>query len=87
MRGSFVLAEAPVWIPWQHLSADALEQVVTAHIAAQVSDMNAEHFDLTTTVTKVLSEVQRGVWWLVFDPESETVSLVAAQDFPDLSSQ
>ena len=83
MRGFSVLAEPPVWIPWQHLSPDTLEQVVMAHLAAQVSDMNAEHFDLPSTVTKVLAEIRQGVWRLVYDPESATVSLVAAQDFPE----
>lgn len=82
MWGSSVLHEPPVWIPWQHLSAETLEQVVAAHIAAQVGDMNAEDFDLATTVTRVLAEVRRGVWRLVFAPATATVSLVSARDFP-----
>jgi len=83
MRGFFVLAEAPIWIPWQHLSPETLEQVVSVHLAAQVSDMNAEDCDLPRAVTTVLAEIRQGVWRVVFEPESATVSLVSAQDFPD----
>jgi uncharacterized protein YheU (UPF0270 family) len=83
MRGSFVLAEGPIWIPWQHVSPETLEQVVTSHLAAQVGDMNAEDCDLPSAVTRVLAEIRQGVWRVVFEPESATVSLVPAQDFPE----
>lgn len=81
MRGFFGLDDAPIWIPWQYLTPEALEQVVATHLAAQVGDMNVADFDFDEVVTKVLAEVKQDVWRLVLDPKTETVVLVAAEDY------
>ncbi|MEX1056334.1 MAG: YheU family protein, partial [Natronospirillum sp.] len=76
--------QAPVIVPWQHLSSDALEGVVEMVLLADVADQNVEAFDLASELTKVIAGLRAGEWLLVFDPETDSPALRRPEDVTDL---
>ena len=77
--------QAPVVVPWQHLSEDALHGVVEMALVADVADQNVENFDMAAEVIRVIAGLQAGKWLLVFDPETESPALRRPEDVEGLS--
>lgn len=73
--------EAPVEVPWQHLSREALTGVVESCLVAQLADQNVEGFELQREVTKILAGLEAGDWILVYDPQTESPVLRQPADF------
>lgn len=66
---------APIRVPWQHLSQEALHSVVESCLVAQLADQNIEGFDLQREMTKVLAGLDSGDWVLIYDPDTASPAL------------
>ncbi len=73
MEGEF---PEPVVVPYTELAADLLHAVVESYVLREGTDYGEKEFSLEDKVAHVISRLKRGEARIVFDPESETVSIV-----------
>jgi len=66
----------PVEIPLEELSPAALRGVVEAFVNREGTDYGAVERSLEEKVADVMRQLKRGEARIVFDPESESVTLV-----------
>jgi uncharacterized protein YheU (UPF0270 family) len=66
----------PVVVPYTELEADLLHAVVESYVLREGTDYGEKEFLLEDKVSHVISQLKRGEVRIVFDPESETVSIV-----------
>jgi len=66
----------PVEIPADALSEDALRGVVEAFVLREGTEYGARDFTLEEKVDQVLAQLRRGEARIVFDPATESVTLV-----------
>jgi uncharacterized protein YheU (UPF0270 family) len=66
----------PVVVPYTELAADLLHAVVESYVLREGTDYGEKEFSLEDKVAHVISRLKRGEARIVFDPESETVSIV-----------
>ncbi len=66
----------PVVVPYTELAADLLHAVVESYVLREGTDYGEKEFSLQDKVAHVISRLKRGEARIVFDPESETVSIV-----------
>jgi uncharacterized protein len=66
----------PVVVPYTELAADLLHAVVESYVLREGTDYGEKEFSLEDKVAHVISQLKRGDARIVFDPESETVSIV-----------
>lgn len=68
--------QSPVSIPYATLSAPALRGVVESFVLREGTDYGTHEFTLEDKVAQVILQLQRGDAEVMFDPESNTVSIV-----------
>ena len=66
----------PVVVPYTELAADLLHAVVESYVLREGTDYGEKEFSLEDKVAHVISRLKRGEARIVFDPESETVSII-----------
>ena len=66
----------PVVIPYTELAADLLHAVVESYVLREGTDYGEKEFSLEDKVAHVISQLKRGEARIVFDPGTETVSIV-----------
>jgi hypothetical protein len=66
----------PVVVPYTELAADLLHAVVESYVLREGTDYGEKEFSLEDKVAHVISRLKRGEARIVFDPESETVSVI-----------
>ena len=66
----------PVVVPYTELTADLLHAVVESYVLREGTDYGEKEFSLEDKVAHVIGQLKRGDARIVFDPESETVSIV-----------
>ena len=66
----------PVVVPYTDLAADLLHAVVESYVLREGTDYGEKEFSLEDKVSHVISQLKRGEARIVFDPESETVSII-----------
>jgi uncharacterized protein YheU (UPF0270 family) len=66
----------PVVVPYTELAADLLHAVVESYVLREGTDYGEKEFSLEDKVAHVISRLKRGEARIVFDPESETVSIM-----------
>ena len=66
----------PVAVPYTELTADLLHAVVESYVLREGTDYGEKEFSLEDKVAHVISQLKRGEARIVFDPESETVSII-----------
>jgi uncharacterized protein len=66
----------PVVVPYTELAADLLHAVVESYVLREGTDYGEKEFSLEEKVAHVISRLKRGEARIVFDPESETVSII-----------
>ena len=64
-------------VPWRNLSEGALRGVIEDFITREGTDYGEHTFTLDEKVDHVKAQLKRNECFVDFDPESETVSLVA----------
>jgi uncharacterized protein len=66
----------PVVVPYTELAADLLRAVIESYVLREGTDYGEKEFSLEDKVAHVINRLKRGEARIVFDPESETVSIV-----------
>jgi len=69
----------PVEVPYGELSADLLNAVIESFVLREGTDYGEKEFSLEDKVARVIGQLKRGEAKIVFDPESESVSIVVRQ--------
>jgi uncharacterized protein YheU (UPF0270 family) len=68
-----------VVVPYAELAADLLHAVVESYVLREGTDYGEKEFSLEDKVAHVISQLKRGDAQIVFDPETETVSITRAR--------
>ncbi|MFO1502680.1 MAG: YheU family protein [Steroidobacteraceae bacterium] len=69
-------SEEPVEVPWKSLSPEALRGVVEAFVLREGTDYGAREFSHEEKVAQVIEGLETGEVRIVFDPVSESVTLL-----------
>ncbi len=67
----------PVEVPWRALSPDALRGVVEACVLREGTDYGDREFSHEEKVAQVIEGLETGEVRIVFDPVTESVTLLA----------
>jgi uncharacterized protein YheU (UPF0270 family) len=67
----------PVAVPYAELAPDLLHAVVESYVLREGTDYGEREFSLAEKVEHVIGRLERGEAQIVFDPETETVSIVS----------
>jgi uncharacterized protein YheU (UPF0270 family) len=72
--------EAPqaVVVPYTELAQDLLHAVVESYVLREGTDYGEKEYSLEDKVAHVISQLKRGEAQIVFDPESESISIARA---------
>ena len=65
----------PVPVPYTELTAELLRAVAESYVLREGTDYGEKEFSLDDKVAHVISQIKRGEAQIVFDPETETVSI------------
>jgi uncharacterized protein YheU (UPF0270 family) len=71
----------PVEIPFTSLSQEAQEGVLNEFIYREGTDYGAQEASLERKQADIMRQLERGDVKLVFDPASETVTLITAREW------
>jgi hypothetical protein len=74
-QGAQPLTEPPVPVPHGELSAQALQGVIESFVLREGTDYGEREFSLEQKVAQVRDQLERGEARILFDPESNTVTL------------
>jgi uncharacterized protein YheU (UPF0270 family) len=66
---------APIVVPAAELSAEALRGVIEAFVLREGTDYGAREYSLEQKVAQVRAQLERGHARILFDPETNTVTL------------
>jgi uncharacterized protein YheU (UPF0270 family) len=66
-----------VTVPYAELAPDLLHAVVESYVLREGTDYGEREFSLAEKVAHVIGRLERGEAQIVFDPETETVSIVS----------
>jgi uncharacterized protein len=69
------VAESVV-VPYTDLAPELLHAVVESYVLREGTDYGEKEYSLEDKVSHVIVRLKRGEAQIVFDPESETVSIV-----------
>jgi uncharacterized protein YheU (UPF0270 family) len=64
-----------VVVPHGELQAELLHAVVESYVLREGTDYGEREYSLQDKVRQVISQLERGEAQIVFDPETETVSI------------
>ena len=65
----------PIVVPYTELAAELLHAVVESFVLREGTDYGEKEFSLEDKVAHVIGQLRRGEARIVFDPETETVSI------------
>ncbi|MDE2448788.1 MAG: YheU family protein [Gammaproteobacteria bacterium] len=68
----------PVLIPHGELSAEALHGVIESFVLREGTDYGEREYSLEQKVAQVRAQLERGQARILFDPESNTVTIEVA---------
>jgi uncharacterized protein YheU (UPF0270 family) len=69
----------PVEVPYGELSADLLNAVIESFVLREGTDYGEKELSLEDKVARVIGQLKRGEAKIIFDPESESVTIVVRQ--------
>ncbi|HEX3396642.1 MAG TPA: YheU family protein [Steroidobacteraceae bacterium] len=69
----------PIEVPYRELSAELLNAVIESFVLREGTDYGEKEFSLEDKVARVVSQLQRGEARILFDPESESVTIAVRQ--------
>jgi uncharacterized protein len=65
----------PIVVPHTELAADLLRAVIESFVLREGTDYGEREFSLEDKVSHVIGQLKRGEAQIVFDPESQSVSI------------
>lgn len=75
-------AGGPVEIPWDALPDEQLAALVEAFVLREGTDYGLQEFALADKVAAVLRQLERGKARILWDPDSESGTIVTADTVP-----
>jgi uncharacterized protein YheU (UPF0270 family) len=69
-------------IPHQQLAPETLDALIEEFVTREGTEYGEQDVPLTTKVSQVRGQLERGIVVIVFDPAIETTSLVSADQLP-----
>jgi uncharacterized protein len=72
-------APEPVEVPHTELSSDLLHAVIESFVLREGTDYGEKEFSLEDKVARVVAQLKRGEAKIVFDPESESITIVVGR--------
>ncbi len=69
-------APEPVVVPYTELSAELLHAVIESFVLREGTDYGEKEVSLQDKVARVVGQLKNGEAKIVFDPESESVTIV-----------
>lgn len=69
-------APAPIEIPYRELSQEALAGVIESFVLREGTDYGEREYTLEEKVAHVMRQLERGEARIVFDPATETVTVL-----------
>ena len=69
----------PIAVPHGELSPEALRGVIEAFVLREGTEYGSREVELDTKVDEVLRQLDRGEAAIVFDPETESIDIVATR--------
>jgi uncharacterized protein len=69
----------PVEVPYGELPADLLNAVIESFVLREGTDYGEKELSLEDKVARVISQLKRGEAKILFDPESESVTIAVRQ--------
>jgi uncharacterized protein len=72
-------APEPVEVPYTELPADLLHAVVESFVLREGTDYGAREVSLEDKVARVIAQLKGGEAKIIFDPESDSVTIMVAQ--------
>ena len=72
-------APDPIEVPYGELPAELLNAVIESFVLREGTDYGEREFSLEDKVARVIGQLQRGEARILFDPESESVTIAVRQ--------
>jgi hypothetical protein len=69
----------PVEVPYGELPKDLLHAVIESFVLREGTDYGEKEFSLGDKVARVVSQLKQGEAKIMFDPESESVTIAVKQ--------
>jgi uncharacterized protein YheU (UPF0270 family) len=69
-------APEPVVVPYTELAPELLHAVVESFVLREGTDYGEKEISLEAKVARVLAQLKKGEAKILFDPESESVTIV-----------
>jgi uncharacterized protein YheU (UPF0270 family) len=69
----------PIEVPYGELSAELLNAVIESFVLREGTDYGEKEFSLEDKVARVIRQLKKGEARILFDPESESVTIVVRQ--------
>jgi uncharacterized protein len=70
----------PVEVPYGELPPDLLNAVIESFVLREGTDYGEKELSLEDKVARVISQLKRGEAKILFDPESESVTIAVRQN-------
>jgi uncharacterized protein len=70
----------PVEVPYGELSADLLNAVIESFVLREGTDYGEKEFSLEDKVARVIGQLKRGEATILFDPETESVTVAVRRN-------
>jgi uncharacterized protein YheU (UPF0270 family) len=70
----------PVEVPYGELPADLLNAVIESFVLREGTDYGEKELSLEDKVARVIRQLKRGEAKILFDPESESVTIAVRQN-------
>jgi uncharacterized protein len=75
-------APEPIEVPHTELSTELLQAVIESFVLREGTDYGEREFSLEDKVAKVIAQLKRGEAKIVFDPETDSVTIVVPHATP-----
>jgi uncharacterized protein YheU (UPF0270 family) len=77
--------QSPIEIPVARLTSEILDNIVREFVLREGTDYGSVEMELSTKLRQVHAQIKRGDVKIVFDPETESVTLMTKHEFTKLS--
>lgn len=74
--------EGVIRVPYDRLSADALEGIIEDFVSREGTDYGVEEYSFDDKKSQVMAQIRKGKVVVLFDPFAETCHLVLADQVP-----
>lgn len=80
-------SQPPVLVPREILSEETLQALIESFVLREGTDYGAQEISLQTKIDQVLKQLKKEEIKIVFDPNSESVTLMTAHEWKKLQAR